>query len=565
MTDVTNLYPNPDLRTTVGTGMVMGNYFPNPSPKVDLTGWTAVSGGSVTRTTAAALFPGDTTYGCRVTSGLNLTLLPSPGVGPTVTAKVKASAAMDITVDVSAEYKVYVESVGWGDFGWGKTKTFVPGATKTFTSGEECLFRIYFRPWNGTPGTPPNYPMDGTDWHPVVTLTSSSTSDTFDVDGVVQWVGVNDGDSTGYIPDAPLYFSGDTPADGTFTYSWYGTPNASPSVQTAAIPKYTDSTYLYSFDPIAVIPHGNFAVTVGGEHRVAWRSAIGFGQQDLKFTGVTYTAGKNYVVSYDVIEDYQFYHSGYEEPVFEGAWYPTIYDNHLGYNQRVNQHYVSGKWPYRKRTFVPFAMTTGMTPWASLASSQDWLTGDVHVTNVAVNEIANIYHNTDLNLTSTGIQDLMALGLTAGGEYTLAFETFDTPTPTCYVEYTTDGSTWTTLATVGGMAGLTGDEKIDSYNAQFTIPSSATGTRLRMSAGGWLYQFDLFDSPPPYFNGSTPAGGGYTYSWAGTPYDSPSIRSVATTSGPEAKVFIGGTAVAATEIRIQTGGSLNTVTDLRGA
>lgn len=561
MTDVTNLYPNPDLRTTLGTGMVMGNYFPNPSPKVDLTHWSAVSGGSITRTSAAALFP-DNAYGCRVVNGVNLALKPSPGFGPSVTVKVRASAAMTITGAVSADWPAYVESVGWGDFGWGQTKTFVAGASKTFTTGEECLFRIFFRPTSPY-GTGGNYPNDGTDWHPVVTLTGTGT---FDVDGVVQWVGVNDGDSVGYVPDAPLYFSGDTPAANGFTYSWYGTANDSPSIQSASIPKYTESTYLYNFDPIMTIPHGNFAVTVGGEHRVAWRSAIGFGQTDLKFTGVTYTAGKKYVVSFDVIEDSQFYHSGYEEPVFEGAWYPTVNDNHLGYTQRVNQHYVSGLWPYRKRTMIPFAVTTGMTPWAALESSQDWLTGDIHVTNVAVNEIANIYHNTDLDLTSTGIADLTAMGLAAGGDYSLAWESFDTPTPTCYIEYTTDGTTWTTITTMGGTAGLTGDQKIDSHLASFTVPSGATGTRLRMSAGGWLYQFDLFDSPPPYFNGSTPAGGGFTYAWAGTPYDSASIRSVASGgSGPAAKVFIGGVAVDATELRIQTSGGLYTVTDLRGS
>jgi hypothetical protein len=560
MTDVTNLYPNPDLRTTDRTGMVAGNYFPNPSPKVDLTSWSAVSGGSIARNSAAALFS-ENSYGCRVTNGVNLELPANPGIGYSVTAKVRASAAMSITVDVSAEYKTYIESVGWGDFGWGQTKTFVPGATKSFTTGEECLFRIYFRPWTGTPGTPPNYPMDGSDWHPVVTVTGTGT---FDVDGVMQWVGVNDGDSTGYIPDAPLYFSGDTPAANGFTYSWYGTANASPSIQSASIPKHVASAYQYTFDPVVLTPEGAFAATVSGEHRVAWRSAIGFGQTDLKFEGVTYTAGKNYVVSFDIIEDSQFYHSGYEEPVFGGAWYPTINDNHLGYTQRITQHYVAGKQPYRKRAFLPFAMTTGMTPWAALESSQDWLTGDVHVTNVAINEIANIYHNTDLDLSGTGVADLMAMGLTAGGDYTLAWESYDSVTPTCLVEYTT-GSGWTTLATMGGMGGLTGDEVIQGHVASFTVPSSATGVRLSMSTPGWLYQFDLFDSPPPYFNGSTAAGGGYTYSWAGTPYDSASIRSVATTSGPEAKVFIGGSAVAVTEIRIQTGGGLNTITDLRGS
>lgn len=553
MTD-TNYFPNPDLRTTVGTGMVAGNYFPNPSPKVDLTSWSAVSGGSIARNSAAALFP-DNSYGCRVTNGVNLACMASPGYGSSVTAMVRASAAMSITVNVTADWPVYIQEAGWGDFGWGKTKTYVPGATKSFASGEECLFRVYFRPT--TPyGSGGNYPNDGSPWHPVVSVTGTGT---FDVDGVMQWVGVDDGDSAGNVPDAPLYFSGDTPADANFTYSWYGPPNASPSIQSASIPKYTESTYLYTFDPIMTVPHGNFAVTVGGEHRVAWRSAIGFGQQDLKLTGVTYEAGKNYVVSYDIIEDYQFYHSGYEEPVFGGAWYPTINDNHLGYVQRVDQHYVAGLQPYRKRAFLPFAVTAGMTPWPSLAASQDWLTGDIHVTNVAVNEIPHIYHNADLDLSGTGVADLMAMGLTAGGDYTLAWESYDTVTPTCTVEYTT-GSGWTTLATMGGMGGLSGDQVIQGHVASFTVPSSATGVRLSMSTPGWLYQFDLFDPPPPYFNGSTPAGGGYTYSWAGPPYDSPSLRTAAA-AGPVAQVFTGGVAKTVTAMRVAIAGGTVPVTE----
>lgn len=562
MTTVTNLYPNPDLRTTDRTGMVMGNYFPNPSPKVDLTGWTAVSGGTVTRTSAAALFPGDTTYGCRVTGGLNLALLAMTGsTGFTVTVKVRASAPMTITGTGTSEYNTVTSEVGWGDFGWGQTETYVHGAAKTFTTGEECLFRIYIRtqsPW----GDPGNWPGTG-DWHPVVTLTGSTT-DPFDVDGVVQWVGVSDGSTANNnIPDAPLYFSGDTPAANGFTYSWYGTPNASPSIQSASIPKHIESPYQYTFDPIMIYPEGAFAQTVSGEHRVAWRSAIGFGQGDLKFTGVTYEAGKKYVVSYDIIENSQFYHSGYDEPVFGVGWYPSAYDNHLGWNQRIGQHTVSGLQPYRKRAMVLIAPTTGMTPFASLQGSQDWLTGDIHVTNVAVNEIANIYHNDDLDLSGTGIADLTAMGLVAGGDYTLAWDSYTNPTPTGYIEYTTDGTTWTTITTMGGSAGLTGDQQIYGHVASFTVPSGATGTRIRLSAPDWLYQFDLFDSPPPYFNGDTTDGGGYAYSWAGTPWDSASVRTPAA-SGPEAKVFIGGSAVPVTEMRVQVSGSLNTITDLRG-
>jgi hypothetical protein len=66
----------------------------------------------------------------------------------------------------------------------------------------------------------------------------------------------------------------------------------------------------------------------------------------------------------------------------------------------------------------------------------------------------------------------------------------------------------------------------------------------------------------PYFDGDTPDADGYTYSWVGTADDSASIRSEATgATVPEAKVFVGGTLVPVTSMRIVVDGTLTIITE----
>jgi hypothetical protein len=193
---------------------------------------------------------------------------------------------------------------------------------------------------------------------------------------------------------------------------------------------------------------------------------------------------------------------------------------------------------------------------------QNWMTGDVYITNVAINSIENI-HNiyNGLDLEVSGNYDLMALGVEAGKSYHINAEYTGTVVGT--VEYKVGAGSWTTLAESYIGPQTEPDQALGDYYA-FTVPADATEVRLSLSDPAiGVDTFDLFDAPPAFFDGDTPDGGGYTYSWSGTPYDSASIRSDAA-AGPTAKVFIGGSAINITEMRAVVGGSLIPITEAGG-
>jgi hypothetical protein len=572
MVDVVNLWPDPDLQTTNRSAYVAGNVFPNPTPTVDLSHWAAVSGGSITRTADAKLFP-ETSYGCRVVNGVKLTGATTTygGSDSTFTGRVRASEAMTITISqtmLNPAQTPQVRTVGWGDFGWGETLNYVDGAAKTFTAGEVATFRIYCGEY--APGA-----SSGVDHNIVVTLSGTGT---FDVDGIVEWIGVDDGagDTLDAIPNAPLFFCGDTPDDASFTYSWLGTPYNSPSLQTANVPKYVWSTYDYEYSDTlpTLIPEAGFAVTKGGEKRVAFRSAIMFGRNDLIFTdgtipedpdlsaGFTVPPG-NYVFSFDYVADYPVYFYGYPEPEWACNPYFFIYDADPALSfpaNRISYMPINGYPPYRRRMVMPFTATATSVIQPSLDTGQNWVTGDIYITNVAVFEIPEILSMYDGLPTGTGgIWDLMALGVEAGKSYHANME-LSAPNGHPVFEYKIGAGSWTTLVE-SELAPTEEPIQILGEYFDFTVPAGATEVRLRMTdTTVSVGTFDLFPSPPEFFSGDTPDGGGYTYSWSGTPYDSTSIRSEAP-AGPTAQIFAGGTAKAVAEMRVSVGGSLITVTE----
>src|SRR5689334_1538461 len=104
MADVINYWPDPQFRTTDGDLPFVGaNLFPNPSPTVDLTGWAAAAGGSISRV-AGGMFPGNT-HKCRVVNGVVLTGSDTiaNGQGWCFTGKIKAVDAQDITISAAME------------------------------------------------------------------------------------------------------------------------------------------------------------------------------------------------------------------------------------------------------------------------------------------------------------------------------------------------------------------------------------------------------------------------------------------------------------------------------
>jgi len=562
--DVTNYWPDPDFRTTNRTGVVAFNLFPNPSPTTDLTAWS----GSVVRHADASLFP-ETSFGGRVTGTVTLTGASTNWAGTdwTFTGKVKAAGAQTITISMDMLNPAQtheIRKVGWGNFGWGETVTYVEGASKSFAAGEEAVFRIFGGDAGSTGGVA----------HQVqVILTGGGT---FDVDGIMQSAGVDDGIGLVNIPDAPLFFYGDTPDDTTYTYSWTGTPGNSPSVQTANIPKHAWCTYDYEFEEHAlpgVILEGAFHAVVGGEHRLALRSELGFGHPGRTIlhgdqtampadpeteAGITLPAGKNWVMTFDVVKDYQTYYEGGEEPQFGAADYFGIEDA----TTSANLAYMSngGYPPYRTRIMLPFPTVSGSLIKPEISGYMNWASGDRYITNVGIFEIPNIYHRyTGLTYAADGIYNLWAMGLTAGGTYRAQMEVSETNSHPI-IEYKVGAGSWTTL--VESTTSTTGDDAIHNEFLDFTVPGTATDVRLRLTdTTVEIGTFDLFDAPPAFFDGDTTDGGGYSYAWSGTPYDSASVRSDAGGS-VSAQVFIGTTAVPVSEIRLASGGVLIPITEL---
>ena len=568
MTDVINYWPDPDFRTTNRTGVVSFNLFPNPSPTVDLTGWT----GSVTRNTAAKLFP-DTVAGGRCTGDVTLHGITTPDRGDSwvFTGRVKASGAQTITVTgaMAAGGTYILRTVGWGDFGWGEANTYVAGASKSFEAGEEATFRIYCGD-SVTTGTG--------DRQVLITLTGGGT---FDVDGITQTTGVNDGYNGTNIPDAPLFFFGDSTDDDTFTYSWQGTPYNSVSLQTANIPKHVWSPYNSEYHPdlLPVVPEAAFHTVIGGEHRVALRSELGFGwtgsmiltdgtipETDPEhLSGMVLPTGKNYAITYEIVKDYEIYYEGYPEPTYGTGNYLFVYDSSMAVDevpyQRLSYMPLMGNPPYRKRVTMPFSTVTGSVIRPEIMGYTNWNTGDIYVTNCGIFEIPQIYHVYDgLEYAADGIYDLVTLGVAAGGSYHTNIEV-NGPNGHPIIEYKVGAGSWTTLVESTNPT-TTGDFSIPEDSLDFTVPSDATEVRLRLSDTSLeITTFDLFDAPPAFFDGDTTDGGGYSYAWSGTPYDSTSVRSDASSGSVTAKVFVGSTAVDVAEMRLMVGSTLVPITE----
>jgi hypothetical protein len=576
---VTNYFPDPDFRSTRGTSAyVAANAFPNPTPTVDLTHWAAVPGGSITRLEAAALFP-ENSHGCRVVNGVTLTGANTNSAGQdwTFTGKIKAQTAMTITITgdmLDPAQTFFMRTVGWGDFGWGETTNYLDGPVKTFTAGEECLFRVY----GGEQGSG----IPGPDHQILLTLSGTGT---FDVDGIVQWIGVDDGAGEippewDEIPNAPLYFCGDTPADDNFTYSWYGTPHNSPSLQHAGLPKYAWGKYPWEYsDEITPIADWVFQhETAGGEHRLASRSPIMFGHQNtILAEGITEAtdddnagltslpANTSYVVVGEYITDYQVYHSGYPEPEWACNSYLTIDDadpaltypaNRLGYLP------LNGFPPYRLPFMVPFTTGSASIIQIALSTSQNWVTSDLYMTNIGIYQIPTPLHSydgLDNPVDESQTWSLTAMGVEAGKSYHINAEMWDANGQPIIESRVGEGA-WTTLAE--STLPIT-EEPIMLLGEyfDFDVPADATEVRFRLQnpTDNGVGTFDLFEQPVGNFTGDTPDGGGFYYWWEGDPNDSRSIRSTVPEDfmpAIDARVFVDGALVAVEEIRMVIGGTL---------
>lgn len=114
--------------------------------------------------------------------------------------------------------------------------------------------------------------------------------------------------------------------------------------------------------------------------------------------------------------------------------------------------------------------------------------------------------------------DLLALGLLKGGAYVLAMAWYYGMESLTVVA---DGVELVKF--MGDQADLS-----DCTNKSFTIPAGATAVTLELVnhsgftvSPSWI---NIFPEPPAFFSGDTPADANYTYSWAGTPNNSASIR-----------------------------------------
>jgi hypothetical protein len=577
MATITNYFPDPHFRTGRGTSAyIAANAFPNPTPTVDLTHWAAVPGGSITRLAAAAQFP-ENSHGCRVVNGVTLTgaNTNSNGQDWTFTGKIKAQTAMTITISgdmLDPAQTFFMRTVGWGDFGWGEELAYQDGAVKTFEAGEECLFRAY----GGEQGSG----IPGPDHQVLLTLSGTGT---FDLDGIVQWIGVDDGAGDGEadeVPNAPLFFCGDTPADENFTYSWMGDPHNSPSLQHAILPKYAWGKYPWEYsDEIDIVADWVFQHEKDGEHRLGARSAIMFGHSDAvladNITEATTkdTAGltqllpnTSYVVVGDYITDYQVYNSGYAEPEWACNSYLIIEDANpaLVYPaNRLAYMPLNGFPPYRMRFMLPFTTGTDSIIQIGLSYYLNWVSGDLFMTNLAIFENPaplHQYDGLDNPVDESQTWDLTAMGVQAGKAYHINAEMWDANGQPI-VEGRVGAGAWSTLA-ISELPITEEPIMLLGEYLDFEVPADVTEVRFRLQnpAGNGVSTFDLFEQPVAEpFTGSTPDGGGFYYWWEGDPYDSRSIRSTVPQGdlpNIDARAYVDGELVTVEEIRMVIDGSL---------
>jgi hypothetical protein len=556
MADVTNLWPDPKFVSSDETTVLAYNHFENPSPIASLTGWNAAGTATVTLDSGAAIkgAGGVEVVSPDGTSGLTITSIPETHYGGTLSkfnfaVYVRAHAAMTLTASVASDMEISssMTKIGWGDFGWGEEYTYVEGASHTFEAGEVKRLRLSARTTSSSAGT--------RNWR--IHLLGTGT---FDADAAWRGDFVLDGvDPATYpggywdIADATLYFDGSTADTAEFTYSWEGTANASRSIKTGHLPKFMDSRAVAN-------GHENVrtAILAGGETGFAMQAAWEFNNSntanflgdnvDLKTLGLV--EGNSYVLSIDVVSTSENYVEGYIGDLYSGMYLTGNGSAETGSNMPAVM---------RRRLHLPIIPDAG-TSEHYLVCYRGWVTGESYFTDASLFEVEFIAPTWSPNGNAANLPlDLLAHGLEPGKDYIALFDTHLNSGQYYRVEYQTGGGgSWTAIFEDVHDAGYQGDY----YRHEFTVPGTATAVRLVANTAADQLYFDaeFFSVPPEPFSGDTPDGGGYTYSWAGTPYESASIRSDAA-AGPTAKVFVGGTAINITEMRAVVGGSLIPITE----
>lgn len=551
MADVTNLWPDPKAVSSDQTTILAHNYFYNPSPVGSYDGYLATGTATLSQPSGRSIKGAG---GIRVTSpdassGVALTLFEYDNrQDNTVAVYVRASSAMTITASITATgyTPAFQTKIGWGEFGWGETYTYTETASYTFAAGEVKRVRIgSYLNANPTGAAQHRFHLKG--------------AGEFDIDGVMHVDYVTDGVDPasfpgGYwdIPNVPPYFDGDKTDTAHLMYSWDGTANASRSTQRGNRARYLQSREQawnigYNNCRTSALPGGETGVAVQapwGTQDGSSAYALGY-NVDLRSLGLE--AGKHYVLSMDVVSLYENFIEGYP-----GHLYDSVY-----LNPGTGSTYPH---PLRKRLHQP--LTVGGTAITDnyLTVYRNWMTGESFFTDFSLFEVPFRAARWTPNGVAANLPlDLLAHGLVPGSSYRVQFEGYlDAASKFYRIEYQTaaGGSTWTTLYE------NVYDAAVESsyFGGDITVPAAATALRLTANTTSQLYfDFDVFSTPPAAFSGDTPDGGGYTYSWAGTPYQSASIRSEAT--GPTAQVFVGGTAKTVSEMRIVSGGSLVPVTE----
>lgn len=242
------------------------------------------------------------------------------------------------------------------------------------------------------------------------------------------------------------------------------------------------------------------------------------------------------------------------DPTWGFALYTDVYSG-----DEYASNYVEGMAAGSTRLHVPFharsdSLSASLTAYAYLGPD-----AEIFVDKVQISEATEWYRG--FLPTVTGTMDLAAMGLQAGNSYYLRAvrsATVFQPGDTFQILAGPDEGSLTAVHSHAADA--------DSFWYEVDIPADAViiravGSVTKVSLT-WPWQITLFDGPSAYFSGDTTDGGGYTYSWAGTPHDSASVRTEAAPAGIIGQVFIDGAGVGITEARVVVDGSLVNITEI---